>query len=315
MVGALACEDASRGYEVIGTDPVRGGGDVEPEELREIDSTSRQDLLSRVLSFRSRVRSINAAIARMLMDVESAARRMLRVPRACVLRRVERDAPARVWLEHFSYSRAIYAFLRARTVNPQLIVNFDLDERSVVIDAGAYVGDWTATLTQRFGSAVYAFEPNPKAFVRFHERVAALQNVQAYDYGLGARDEKRTLTLQGPGSSVYHTSSTHDATIVEIRDVAAVLDELGLDHVDLLKLNIEGGEYDVLERLAESGWLERVGVILVQFHEWIPNAHRRRRTLRRALRQTHSQLWVYPWIWEAWHRELPARTETLTGDT
>jgi len=250
-----------------------------------------------------------------MIDVEYAARRMLRIPRAYVLRRVERDVPERAWLEHFSYSRAIYAFLSARTVNPDLIVDFDLNERSVVIDAGAYVGDWTATLTQRFGSAVYAFEPNPKAFVRLHTRVAALQNVQSYEYGLGACDEKRTLTLQGPGSTIYDTSSTHDHTIVEIRDVASVLDELGLDQLDVLKLNIEGGEYDVLERLTATGWLERISVILVQFHEWIPNAHRRRRKLRRILRQTHSQLWNYPWIWEAWHRSPPTRAETLRYDT
>jgi FkbM family methyltransferase len=238
--------------------------------------------------------------------VEYPVRRLLRAPRASVLRRVERDAPERAWLEHFSYSRAIYAFLRARTVNPHLIVDFGLDERSVVVDAGAYVGGWTAALTQRSGSTVYAFEPNPKAFVRLHARVTTLPNVQAYEYGLGARDEKQTLTLQGPGSTLHGTSSTHETAIVETRDIAAVLDELGIEHLELLKLNIEGGEYDVLERLIDTGWSERVGVILVQFHEWIPHAHRRRRALRRSLRRTHAQLWHYPWIWEAWYRPLPA---------
>jgi FkbM family methyltransferase len=240
--------------------------------------------------------------------VEYPVRRLLRVPRASVLRRVEPDAPERAFLERFSYSRAIYAFLRARAVNPYLTVDFGLDERSVVIDAGAYVGAWTAALTQRRGSSVHAFEPNPKAFARLHARVTELPNVQAYEFGLGARDEKQTLTLQGPGSTVYGTSSTHDSAIVEIRDIAAVLDELGIGHVDLLKLNIEGGEYDVLQRLIDTGWSERISVILVQFHEWIPHAHRRRRALRRALRQTHSQLWQYPWIWEAWHRPLPPGT-------
>ena len=241
----------------------------------------------------------------MVVSVEYPMRRLLRLPRASVLRRVERSAPERAFLEHFSYSRAIYAFLRARAVNPHLTVDFDLDERSVVVDAGAYVGAWTAAMTQRSGSSVYAFEPNPKAFARLNARVTALPNVQVYECGLGARDEKQTLTLQGPGSTVYATSSMHDAAIVEIRDVAAVLDELGIAHVDLLKLNIEGGEYDVLQRLIDTGWSERINVILVQFHEWVPHAHRRRRALRRSLRQTHSQLWRYPWIWEAWHRPLP----------
>ena len=105
---------------------------------------------------------IDRRVARMVIDLEFAARRMLRAPRAFVLRRVEGGSPERQWLEHFSYSRAIYGFLRARSLNPHLIVDFDLDERSVVIDAGAYVGDYTAALIQRFGAAVYAFEPNPR---------------------------------------------------------------------------------------------------------------------------------------------------------
>jgi len=247
-------------------------------------------------------------------DPEFVARRILRAPRAFALRRVEGDNPERQWLEHFSYSRAIYGFLRARSRNPHLIVDFDLDERSVVIDAGAYVGDYTATLIQRFGAAVYAFEPNPKAFVRLQQRLGSRRNLHVFEFGLGARDEKRTLTLQGPGSNIYDASWKHDATIVEVRDVAALLDELGLARVDLLKLNIEGGEYDVLERLAETGWLERVGIILVQFHEWIPDAHRRRRAVRRSLRRTHSQLWDYPWVWEAWRRECPAGPKSPAHD-
>ena len=242
-------------------------------------------------------------------------RRVLRSPRAWLRRRVERDAPERPWLEHFAYSRAIYAFLRARTTSPHLTVDFDLDERSIALDAGAYVGDWTAALIQRSGASVYAFEPNPKAFARLNERVRSWPNVHAYEYGLGARDEKQTLTLQGPGSTVFGTSSMHDTAIVETRDIVAVLDELGIDRVDLLKLNIEGGEYDVLQRLIDSGWSERVGVILVQFHEWIPHAHRRRRALRRSLRRTHSPLWHYPWIWEAWHRPLREAQDTRIAPT
>jgi hypothetical protein len=88
-----------------------------------------------------------------------------------------------------------------------------------------------------------------------------------------------------------------DVTIV---DVAGAFDELGLDRIDLLKLNIEGGEYDVLDRLHETGRLPRIDQILVQFHEWHPHAHRRRRAIRAALRDTHVEEWDYPWVWERW---------------
>src|SRR5205814_9591686 len=127
-------------------------------------------------------------------------------------------------------------------------------------------------------------------------------------YGRGARDGTASLTLQGRGSSVQDDLSANTSRFerapVPIRDVAAVLRELGLDKVDLLKLNIEGSEYDVLERLAETEWLPRIGIVLVQFHEWLPRVHRRRRALQRVLARTHTQLWDYPWVWEAWRRSV-----------
>jgi hypothetical protein len=58
----------------------------------------------------------------------------------------------------------------------------------------------------------------------------------------------------------------------------------------------------VLPRLAETGWIPRIDALLIQFHEWLPAAHRRRRAIQRMLRATHTQLWDYPWVWEAWRR-------------
>jgi hypothetical protein len=67
-------------------------------------------------------------------------------------------------------------------------------------------------------------------------------------------------------------------------------------------VNIEGGEYDLFDRLIDIGWLPRVRSVLVQFHEWHPQAYRRRRAIRRALRRSHDEAWNYPFVWELWRR-------------
>jgi hypothetical protein len=69
-----------------------------------------------------------------------------------------------------------------------------------------------------------------------------------------------------------------------------------------MKVNIEGGEYDLFDRLVETDRLPRVQLVSVQFHEWHPHAHRRRRAIRRALRRSHQEVWCYPWVWELWQR-------------
>jgi Methyltransferase FkbM domain len=89
---------------------------------------------------------------------------------------------------------------------------------------------------------------------------------------------------------------------VEIRDVAPVFAELDAERIDLLKMNIEGAEFDVLERLAETGWIDRIDELLIQFHDWAPAAPRRRRMIRRVLARTHTEVWNYPWVWERWVR-------------
>ena len=83
-----------------------------------------------------------------------------------------------------------------------------------------------------------------------------------------------------------------------MRDIPRVLDELGLDRIDLMKINIEGGEYDLLERMAEADLIRRVRYFLIQFHEWYGNANVRRWRIRRQLRASHTEVWNYPWMFE-----------------
>ena len=70
-----------------------------------------------------------------------------------------------------------------------------------------------------------------------------------------------------------------------------------------MKVNIEGGEYDLFDRLIEAGSLGRFRQVSVQFHEWHPRAHGRRGSdTAGELRRQHDEVWCYPWVWELWRR-------------
>jgi FkbM family methyltransferase len=148
---------------------------------------------------------------------------------------------------------------------------------------------------------VYGFEPNPTPFALLEARFADVPEVVTLPYGLGARDETLPLELAGPGSSLHGTvDGGGPAVEVEIRDAVSAFSELGLDRIDLLKVNIEGAEYDLLDHLLAAGVVPRIRYLLVQFHEWHPGAHGRRRAIRRALGRTHEVVWDHPWIFELW---------------
>jgi hypothetical protein len=87
---------------------------------------------------------------------------------------------------------------------------------------------------------------------------------------------------------------------VQIKDIDNAWKSLALNHVDLMKINIEGAEFPLLERMIEMDLLQNVGCFLIQFHEWHPGAYHRRKNIRKALSKTHRLVWDYHFVWEKW---------------
>lgn len=231
------------------------------------------------------------------------AKRIALAPRTVLRRRrMALDGIGRTMYELHYYSDAVHGFMHAALENPGLLTDADLDADSVVVDAGAYVGDWAEEIHRRYGATVHAFEPAPSSVERLDERFADTPEISVVPCALGAADGPSPLGLAGPGSSFHSADPPWGTTQVEVRDVARVLDALGVAEIDLLKLNIEGSEYAVIDRLEATGWLPRIRQVSVQFHEWAPGAYAGRRRNRRALQRTHVQQWDYPWVWEFWRR-------------
>jgi hypothetical protein len=67
-----------------------------------------------------------------------------------------------------------------------------------------------------------------------------------------------------------------------------------------MKINIEGGEYELLEHLINSGLVSRIRRMQIQFHDFVPDAVARRARLVEALARSHRQSWSYYFVWEEW---------------
>ncbi|MBX3314252.1 MAG: FkbM family methyltransferase [Actinobacteria bacterium] len=226
-------------------------------------------------------------------------------PVAALRRRRDDHAPdtAQGMLELRGHSKAARELMAMKAIDPAFLHRADLDGDSVVVDVGAYRGDGAAQIHDLYGCRVYAFEPNPAAFAAMEERFADVAEVVPVPYGLGGADATLSLELAGPGSSLHglvDDDRSASAVEVRVRDVTAALDELGLDRIDFLKVNIEGAEFDLFDRIIGAGLLPDVRYVLIQFHEWHPRAHRRRWRIRRELKRTHDLVWDYPWIFELW---------------
>lgn len=220
-------------------------------------------------------------------------------------RREPAEGFVRSALEVHYYRPAFYTWLGAVHREPDLLHLAELDSDSIVLDVGAYFGEWAEEIARRYGAGVLSFEPDPVNFERLAERARSCAQIRPFEYGLGARSETVRMSLEFLGSTVYSSPQKKKKqrfADVRIVDIEQAWRELGLDRVDLMKINIEGAEFPLLERMLSAGLTDRVDTFLIQFHEWHPGAYSRRRKIQRALAQTHRCDWDHHFIWERWSR-------------
>lgn len=239
------------------------------------------------------------------MDRYRLKQLLLKPYTAVMSRTLGRAGPIGQAFQAHNFGPAFVFFFIRGLRNPGLLHIASVDDVRVIVDAGAFDGDWSLRAFEKFGAEVYAFEPSPLSLQQAEARLAGIPQVHLMPYALGASDGEMLLVEGGMGSTLHDSATELDdvsTTPVAVRDIAAVFDELGLERVDLIKINIEGGEYDLLDRLIASGYIERCRCLLVQFHEWHPDAYARRRRIRKQLRDTHTLDWSHYFVWERWTR-------------
>ena len=182
-------------------------------------------------------------------------------------------------------------------------LDYPLGPDAIVLDVGGYDGAWAAGVHAKFGCEIEVFEPISEFAEEVRERFAHNPRVRVHDYGLASEDRQATITLdEGGSSTVIVGAEPRESLTIELRDAAAVLDDLGRETYDLMKVNIEGGEYELLEHLLKRALVRRIRFIQVQFHPEAPDSEPQMRAVVDGLARTHDLQWRYPWVWESWAR-------------
>lgn len=180
---------------------------------------------------------------------------------------------------------------------------FDVGDEDTVLDVGGFHGEWTSEMVARYGCRSVVFEPMPEYVRLLEARFGRNRRVKLVPAALSNQNGKTTMVGLGPGSSAFRSDAKAPAVQVPLLDVRDAFAELASPEVACLKLNIEGGEYDVLTAMKGAGLLARVRTWLIQFHIVDDASKRKRDDARRALAETHTLGWDFPFIWERWDRK------------
>jgi FkbM family methyltransferase len=129
-----------------------------------------------------------------------------------------------------------------------------LEETDVVIDAGAYVGNFVVYASKKVGDEgkVFAFEPDPHTITRLRETLELnnLANVFIIDKGLWSEETTLTFEAGGELGSSFITEDK-DSVVEKIEVPVTTIDEV-LRNVEVknkifIKMNIEGSEIEAVK--------------------------------------------------------------------
>lgn len=179
-----------------------------------------------------------------------------------------------------------------------LRLNYPLNEKSIVFDIGGYEGEFANDIFNKYKCTVYVFEPVDKFYQNICERFKDNPKIKIFNFGLSDKDEEVMISISDDASSV-HTDIKNKEVII-LKSINEFIFENKINYIALMKINIEGGEFQVLPALISSSFLKNIQNLQIQFHNFIPSSVEKRDDIREELQKTHALTYDYYFIWENW---------------
>ncbi|MEI6654325.1 MAG: FkbM family methyltransferase [Verrucomicrobiota bacterium] len=162
-------------------------------------------------------------------------------------------------------------------------------------------------LIRDFGAVVHGFDPTPEsvAWIRSQHLPS---NFHHHPVAIAAHDGTLEFSLPEPGTGMCasaHLKARAGTVVVPCRKISTIMEELGHNHIDLLKMDIEGAEYEVLDEILRHELPVRQ--ILVEFHHRFPGIGigRTLDTVKRLRDAGYKLFHVSPWCEEFAFLKIP----------
>lgn len=180
-----------------------------------------------------------------------------------------------------------------------LYKDLNLDCEGVIVVLGGFLGDSSEMYARSTGCEIHIFEPVAEFFNTLEARFVSYQKIHLHNFAVSGATTAIELSINGERSGVFEPGG--DKIRVASRDIFDIVTEL--KSIELIELNIEGGEYEILERLLDTERVAQIKILQIQFHN-LSGAHDfKRAKIRLELSKTHEQVFNYDWVWERWIRK------------
>jgi FkbM family methyltransferase len=140
-----------------------------------------------------------------------------------------------------------------------------------IVDAGANIGLTSVYFASRYpGATVVAIEPEPSNYRLLCRNASGYPNIVPLCAALWYEKTRLSLFDAGTGNWGFQIRDSgpgagESGSDVQAITVASLMRDHGFDHIDVLKVDIEGAEKEVFEHCAD--WIDSVGVLMVELHD------------------------------------------------
>jgi FkbM family methyltransferase len=138
-------------------------------------------------------------------------------------------------------------------------------------------------LVRNFGCDLVLYDPSPAGLKTMSLPENTIPQFHYFPVALTNYKGKLKLSAPKPGEDSWF-SGKHGTGVMEVActDLKSLMDKNKHDHIDLLKLDIEGSEYEVIDDMLER----RIPVrqLCVEYHHGLLPGFRRGRTIRSMLK-------------------------------
>lgn len=146
--------------------------------------------------------------------------------------------------------------------------DFRIRDNDIIIDIGSHVG-FFALYAYQFckNGKIYCFEPVTENFKILQENLELnnIQNVSIKKCAISDKNDIVTIYLNedDSGHSMYDTSSESiQVPSISLKDI---IDSNNLDKCDLIKIDCEGGEYEIINSLPDS-YFCKINKMCIEYH-------------------------------------------------
>jgi FkbM family methyltransferase len=166
-----------------------------------------------------------------------------------------------------------------------------------IVDVGANLG-MTCMYFSRFAKQIYALEPSSEHFTNLLKNIEynGLSNVKAINKAIFTESGK--MPFGGPPQNKtmrsLHVATWPDGKPIETVDVITLpmlFEDEKIDHVDLLKVDIEGNEVELFSSRSFSEVASKIDMILTEMHAW---SGRNNNQLLESLRENGFEANIVP---------------------